>query len=251
MRIAVLLVALSVLSACTHGGPWPPASSLAGALLPLEPARAGGFVVKPAEGAAIGYSGELTQAGLKALQVADAADGERATTLLIRSNGSEAMVGVRFGEWVHARGLDVVVVDYCLSGCANYVFPAGRQKTILPGAIVAWHGDVHMRRFRPVTETRRGGRDLAVEEAFFRELGVAECLCRVGDDSPLGAPTIGRWRRWQGFFTLSPEDMARFGVENVTTSGQRQKDVSPALWRWLNPHEIEIPPDMDVRTACR
>jgi hypothetical protein len=61
--------------------------------------------------------------------------------LSITSSGGDVAAAIALGEWVYARHLDIEVPDYCLSSCANYVFPAGRHKVIRSGAIVAWHGN--------------------------------------------------------------------------------------------------------------
>jgi hypothetical protein len=224
----------------------PSASDLAGATL-LPVAAPGHFVVvPPGDSGSIGYSGEISEAGLQELEHAD---NPTVKTLRIRGEAGTVEAGTRMGAWVHARGLDVVVVDYCVLICANYVFPAGKTKTILPGALVAWGGDAHKRSIRanagPGWEKPR-----AEEDAFFAAIGVNECLTRVGDDSALGGPTWKHWGGWDGYFALSPADMARFGVTNVT-GAQTEKDVNPAIWKWLGPHFVEVPADMDVRTACR
>lgn len=61
-------------------------------------------------------------------------------TIQVRSSGGETSLSIEMGEWIHARGLDVVVDDYCFSSCANYIFTAGRNKVIREDSIVAWHG---------------------------------------------------------------------------------------------------------------
>lgn len=63
--------------------------------------------------------------------------------LVITSNGGEVEAGIALGEWVFEHQLDVEIESYCLSSCANYVFPAGRNKFIREGAVVAWHGNYH------------------------------------------------------------------------------------------------------------
>lgn len=112
----------------------------------------------------------------------------------------------------------IVEVDQiCLSSCADYVFPAGRERVIRANAFVGWHGNE-----RPMTilAARRG---TSVEEeferllpaelrrdepAFYREIGIDDALavCAVGDvlDAQSTAETRGR-----GF---SLADMARLGM---------------------------------------
>jgi hypothetical protein len=242
-RATIAAVVISV-TGCVGG--LPSANDLAGASL-LPVAAPGRFVVvPPGETGSIGYSGEISEAGLEELQ---RAYDPSVKTLRIRAEAGTVEAGTRMGSWVHARGLDIVVVDYCVLVCANYVFPAGREKTILPGSLVAWGGDAHKKSIRansgPGWEKPR-----SEEDALFTEIGVNECLTRVGDDSALGKATWKHWSGWDGYFTLSPADMARFGVTSVT-GAQEEKDVNPAIWKWLHPRFVQVPSDMDVRTACR
>ncbi len=62
-------------------------------------------------------------------------------TLEIESQGGDTNAGMRLGDQVLARGLDVDVIgSLCASSCANYVFTSGDRKSIAPGAKVIWHG---------------------------------------------------------------------------------------------------------------
>ena len=63
------------------------------------------------------------------------------TTIVVTSYGGEVLQWLKLADWVQQRGLDLVVQDFCLSSCANYLFTAARHKIIRPGSIVAWHGD--------------------------------------------------------------------------------------------------------------
>lgn len=151
----------------------------------------------------------------------------RVTRLSITSAGGEVEAGIVLGRWVHERGLDVEVSAYCLSSCANYVFPAGRRKVILPGGVVAWHGNYHhllmtgtwtddvdrrMRRTgerRPVARRRvkaQVDRLVDLERDFFASIGVDEGLCWAGKRPPHGVPD---------YFFMSAEDMTRFGLTGV------------------------------------
>ena len=65
------------------------------------------------------------------------------TRLLISSDGGEVDAAIKLALWVFENQIDIEVRDYCLSSCANYVFTAAKNKTIHPGAVVAWHGNYH------------------------------------------------------------------------------------------------------------
>ncbi len=178
------------------------------------------------------YRGRLTEDGLNALR--DAGGNPQVTTLLIESAGGEIVVGMEFGNWVLERELNVVIDRACLSSCANYIFTAGRQKEIRPGAVVGWHGsakqpglleqlhqlvedDIASRGLparqqqREIRRARRANVKyltgaIRKQDEFFYRVGVDEYVTRVGNDR-YGI---------RGFFYLSVEDMAEFGIENVS-----------------------------------
>lgn len=60
-------------------------------------------------------------------------------TLIIDSEGGEVEAAIRLGQLVRNGGWDVVVKNKCLSACANYVFPAGKRKWVLPNSWVGIH----------------------------------------------------------------------------------------------------------------
>ena len=159
--------------------------------------------------------------------------------LSITSSGGDVAAAIALGEWVFAQHLDVEVPDYCLSSCANYVFPAGRRKIIRAAAVVAWHGN-----YRHLEETglwrddvalrmRRDGEDeqtairyvreqleylVGLERDFFAGIGVDEYLCWVAKQPPYNVPD---------YYFLSTHDMARFGVKQVQAPPDYvQTDVS-------------------------
>lgn len=193
------------------------------------------------------YYGELTGPGLAQAKLADEST---ARTLLVRSDGGAVAVGMDFGEWIYKRGLDVIVDEYCLSSCANYVFVAGHHKTILPGGIVAWHGNTRQSDADAQTASLPVGiQPLAKslmhtwrerESAFYALTGVSECLDRIGIDV-LGA---------HGLYTMSSRDMERFGVHNVVGAPNSRDDVAERLRKELSFEFISIPKAMDANSAC-
>ena len=155
--------------------------------------------------------------------------GRQVERLVITSNGGEVEAGIALGEWVFEHQLDVEIERYCLSSCANYVFPAGRNKFIREGGVVAWHGNYHhlaetglwtddvdfrMERTGEDYETAKRhiheqvGRLVQLERDFFHRIGVDQYLCWVGKRPPYIAPN---------YYYLSTRDMARFGVTHVHT----------------------------------
>ena len=184
------------------------------------------------QGGQIRYRGELTTQGMWAVNQLSKV--RPIDTLIITSSGGEINTGMDFGDWVQGRGVSVIVEEFCLSSCANYVFPAGSHKTILPGAVVAWHGSARQkdlpdqlarvvddqvkslalggeskarernRRQRQVSDYLT--KSIARQDAFFEKIGVMEYITRVGHEQ-YGI---------NGFYFLSSDDMGRFGIHNVT-----------------------------------
>jgi hypothetical protein len=155
--------------------------------------------------------------------------GKTIKRLIITSSGGEVEAGIALGLWVFGHGLDIDVPEYCLSSCANYVFPAGQKKSIGAGAIVAWHGNYNhlqqtglwkddiagrMKRYGEDTTTAEAqvrkevDRLVRLEHDFFTRIGVNEYLCWIGKMLPYNAPN---------YYFLSRQDMARFGVAHVQT----------------------------------
>jgi hypothetical protein len=85
----------------------------------------------------VGELGEQANARLFALY-----DGlkEKPVTLSIRSPGGPTTHGLALGQWVQDHKLDVKVLEYCMSSCANYVFTAGRHKVVSNFAVIGLHG---------------------------------------------------------------------------------------------------------------
>ena len=179
-----------------------------------------------AESGTLIYRGAI-DAERNAALFARARDMESLERLLISSGGGSVKAGIALGRWVREQGLALVIEDYCLSSCANYVFTAATRRIIRSGAVVAWHGN-----YRHLLETglwredaaarvARRGEDqaaalkrarasaqelVALEHDFFAEIEVDEYVCWVGKMPPHNVPN---------YYTLSLADMHRFGVERV------------------------------------
>jgi hypothetical protein len=189
--------------------------------------------------------------------------------LIISSGGGDINAGMRLGDWVFDNSVDIVIERICASSCANYVFTAGRRKTLNEGAIVAWHGNILqktgfsieelretvIRTFETLSEDMKKELDLETMVArtilqmseyraagienqarFFKKIGVDEFVCRVGNEK-YGA---------LDFFTLSIKDMARFGVSNVQASWNYDNvDLTPFHRRGKSIQFIKIEDALD------
>ena len=149
-------------------------------------------------------------------------------TLDISSQGGSLYDGIRLGTLVYKQQLDVRVFGECASSCANYIFPAGRSKYLLPNSRLLWHGGMLQPDWRARIQRRypddAQARLQAIEEndwmqqyeaAFFRQIGVDPLLTVCGQHPA--------WR--QQFpdthgFDYSLEDLARFGVSNIHMVGR-------------------------------
>lgn len=74
------------------------------------------------------------------------------TTLIIESHGGAAGAAMRLGSWMLDNELDVRVDTFCYSSCANYVFLAGRNKSLASHASLMWHGGTTQSIERPDLE---------------------------------------------------------------------------------------------------
>lgn len=172
------------------------------------------------------YTGEITAQQNKILF--QNLEGKTIQRMQITSSGGEVDAAIRLGLWIYAHDIDVVVNDLCLSSCANYIFTAGKTKTIRKGAVVAWHGNyrhlletglwkdeipLRMHKYGEDRNTALGRiqmqvqRLVALEDAFFRQTRINGYICWFGKMPPHNVPD---------FYTLSREEMEKFGLTNVS-----------------------------------
>ncbi len=191
------------------------------------------------EGANLFYEGILSFDGLKQIKQKAKKNKSEIEWLVINSAGGEVGVGMDIGLWIFDNGLNVRVSDGCLSSCANYVFPAGKEKIIDDNAVVAWHGsapqsdldspleenqnflaqiDGHLKTIKdPVKREEEKNRllkdtnkymidTISKQKSFFNKIGIDGNIAIIGHDVKYGV---------EDFFFLSVEDMAKFGVKNI------------------------------------
>jgi membrane-bound inhibitor of C-type lysozyme len=188
------------------------------------------------KGSDIFYTGQISPDGYRLLRERTAAAVTNPTRIVINSGGGPIENGLDVGNWLYDNGLDILVIEKCMSSCANYVFPAAKNKEISDGAVVAWHGSL----LSPIDDSEleeslkfvdRQYPDLPVaqrekmkekartsfahykkiqtvrQKEFFEKIGVDENVTLLG-------PSHGA----EDFYFLSVEDMKRFGITNVTAS---------------------------------
>lgn len=62
------------------------------------------------------------------------------TTLFINSLGGDGLAGILLGEFIHQHALKLVITDYCMSSCANFVFTASPDITLEQNTLIVFHG---------------------------------------------------------------------------------------------------------------
>ena len=143
--------------------------------------------------------------------------------IVVTSRGGDSVYGKLFGLWVYENALDVQVREICLSSCANYVFPAGKNKYVEENALVVWNGSVLSPAGKcsgledeegAAQETGNRLAEKALEREFYGIVGVdpeiASCL--ESEEEGGTVPIVGS--------TLSIENMKRFGIGNVAYLGK-------------------------------
>ena len=219
-------------------------SELEAALRSFPPGVAPSVTV---EGSSIIYSGDIHPAGYDTLMRLAQRGG--VSELVIASLGGEVYWGMKIGWIVNEYGWDVRVRSLCFSSCANYVFPAGRNKVIEDGGIVGWHGSARQSHFFAeqqgsssrqqlvdslVLALQGAGEDFTQEEfieaivsnialsetrielerAYYEKIGVDADISVYGFLPRHFAATAGA-----GGWTFNLEDMAKFGLDGITYEG--------------------------------
>lgn len=142
--------------------------------------------------------------------------------VVITSGGGNVAAAIDMALAIHERQLDVEVPAACLSSCANYIFPAGRSKTLGHPTAVGWHGNMqHVLYLQqngqadPQTQPAAGALELALREVrFYRQVGVDGFVAWFGKVAPYNV---------DDFYALSVADMAGFGIGDVAV-----RDPAPA-----------------------
>ena len=188
------------------------AATCLAAIAPAAPAQTSTTTVEQ-NGDAIVFNGRIDAASAaRFLALVQSPDVAR---IVITSQGGDVGSALDMAQAIHEHGLDVEVPRICLSSCANYVFPAGRRKVLGRAWAVGWHGNMAHVVYQQQSgqgswsaEAMKSARALALREAaLYRRLGVDGFVCWFGKLAPYDVAD---------FYYLSVDDMARFGIANVT-----------------------------------
>jgi hypothetical protein len=164
------------------------------------------------EGSWLHFAGPITRPSVEVIRKYSA--GRKLVGISINSGGGDVEAALEIGRLVQDLRLEVEVRNWCMSSCANYIFPSGTRKRITDGAVVAWHGSPSHLHFLDFTE--RGSSDTAIREynatlskreiAFLKEIGVDPFVSWFGKVAPYSVPN---------FYALTASDMSAFGIKDV------------------------------------
>lgn len=193
----------------------------AGAAFAQSPARVG------IAGDALVFDGRIEPSS--AARFVELARNPAVRRVVITSRGGIVAAALDMADAIRERQLDLEVPQACWSSCANYIFPAAREKRLGHARAIGWHGN--MTHILWLDQNGRGqwdaalmaqARDLARREAvFFRRIGVDGYVCWFAKRPPYDAPD---------FYTLRVADMERFGILSVTiTDPAKEEPDAPDL----------------------
>lgn len=186
------------------------------------------------------YAGRLDEQANRRLFALYGSLDPKPSVLTIKSEGGGVTVGMELGAWVHAHELDVRVVDYCLSSCANYVFPAGRRKIVGHGAIVGYHGgagSTYRQIAAGVKAARKKPLSKGVRAALAQMLGdldeqaqqEAAFLAKIG--VRINLVSLGQEARYRGLYKENPRLIGwTYSVEGFARMGVRGIEVLAPPW---------------------
>lgn len=179
------------------------------------------------------FSGTLTKEAIdKTIQIYNEQK-IKPTKIVISSDGGDIDLGMDFGEWVFNNHLDIQVNDYCLSSCANYIFPAAKNKLLGERAIVGYHGGASSQSF-DLSDINEMYKDLPDSEQMKKKQeaieGMKTYLDRVREKEskfykriniPQEISTLGQQGKYskksESFigWTYTPDGFMKLGLKNI------------------------------------
>lgn len=153
---------------------------------------------------------------------------EKPKVLAIRSRGGDVVPGMELGSWVHSHKLDVKVMEFCLSSCANYVFTAGARRIVSNFAMVGFHGGLGSMRFEvggedkdkyaAMTQAQKDAYQAMLrknvqplldrESTFFKAISVRQDITTWGQQPRFDNVVADSW-------TFTQAGFGRFGVDGI------------------------------------
>lgn len=147
-------------------------------------------------------------------------------TISINSGGGDIETAIKIGRIIHDKGIDIEVRRLCLSSCANYLFPAAKNKIINYGSIVGFHGSPNsddsklittvdgVRTSDPAIIDKIFSEIRKIDKVFYNKIHVSWMMPLCGQKENIGDPDTG-------LSTYNEKDFAQFGVKNISyTDGE-------------------------------
>ena len=147
-------------------------------------------------------------------------------TISINSGGGDIETAINIGCIIHDKGISIEVRRLCLSSCANYLFPAAKNKVINYGSIIGFHGSPNSddsklittvdgeRTSDPATTDKIFAEIRKTDKAFYNNIHVSWMMPLCGQKENIGDPDTG-------LSTYSEKDFTQFGVKNISyTDGE-------------------------------
>ncbi|HDT0378069.1 TPA: hypothetical protein QIB30_003280 [Klebsiella variicola] len=147
-------------------------------------------------------------------------------TISINSGGGDIETAINIGRIIYDKGISIEVRRLCLSSCANYLFPAARNKIINYGSIVGFHGSPNSDDSKlittvdgvttsdPVIKDKIFSEIRKTDKLFYNKIHVSWMMPLCGQNENIGDPDTG-------LSTYNEKDFAQFGVKNISyTDGE-------------------------------
>ncbi|HCT8865982.1 TPA: hypothetical protein OUA93_003020 [Klebsiella variicola] len=147
-------------------------------------------------------------------------------TISINSGGGDIETAINIGSIIYDKGISIEVRRLCLSSCANYLFPAARNKIINYGSIVGFHGSPNSDDSKlittvdgvttsdPVIKDKIFSEIRKTDKLFYNKIHVSWMMPLCGQNENIGDPDTG-------LSTYNEKDFAQFGVKNISyTDGE-------------------------------
>jgi hypothetical protein len=233
--------------------------------------RAGAAAQVRVEGERLYFTGEIMESTNPQVYEQYAQAQPKPRIFAVASRGGSVRAAIELALWILEREMQVEVLDYCLSSCANYILAAGATTRISEHAALAWHGgalqpipyeaviitDLNMNPLPPERAARIRERDRAereqyvaqlkaTETAFFQRVGVSQQMTVLGQQERYHATRAAGETVWD----FSLEDLRSLGLRRLEVIGAvpwNPPRVLPSgrkLFRIsLRDHpELELPP---------
>ncbi|MBA3988315.1 hypothetical protein [Aliidiomarina maris] len=210
-RLSCLLLAGFALSACSSSPTETPSSSVRITDSELQ------------------ISGFISEATIE--QVRSLTSSYNVERVRVNVTEGDPLATMQLGYFIHRRELDLVVEEYCLSVCANYLFTAARQKYLAPESIVAFSGGALSSSW---TQQHQGllipGVRFVAEQymdaflrreiRFFDRIAVDQTVTAYGYTEASGCTETAH----QGFYYSIPE-LLRFGIGDIEPIRSNWRDA--------------------------